>query len=127
MPALRNYLQTNRKRASLSQEEVAFLLGICGMNKGSKVSRDEHSARVPTLETALAYEAIYNKPIRDLFAGMYENIAQKVAERAKILSHRKDVSADPKKSRLLTQLAVKCHSAVVRSAVFVPNCHRRFG
>ena len=67
MSSLSNYLHTNRKRLALSQEEVGFLIGINGEGKGIKVSRDENDARVPDLRTALAYEALYGKPIRELF------------------------------------------------------------
>jgi len=100
-------LRTNREQISLSQEEVAFLLGIKGMDKGGKVSRDENLARMPTLETALAYEAIYGKPIRELFAGLYEQIAQDVSSRAKILSYRKNETPDPKKQQTLSELALR--------------------
>ena len=41
---LHNYLRTYRKRAGLSQAEVAFLLGC---HSGAKVSRYEHAARRP--------------------------------------------------------------------------------
>jgi hypothetical protein len=37
---LTNYLRTNRKRLVLSQEEVAFMLGFKGEDKGIKVCRD---------------------------------------------------------------------------------------
>jgi hypothetical protein len=57
MPLLPNYLRIKRKQMSLSQWEVAFLLGMKGMDKYNKVSRDENQARSPTLETALAYPA----------------------------------------------------------------------
>jgi transcriptional regulator with XRE-family HTH domain len=107
MPSLPHYLRINRKRISLSQEEVAFLLGIKGMDKGGKVSRDENHARIPTLETALAYEAIYGKPIRELFAGLYEQIAQDVSSRAKILSYRKNQTPDPKRQQALSELALR--------------------
>ena len=89
MASLSNYLRTHRKRLTLSQEEVAFLLGVNGMDKGIKVCRDENLAREPSLQTALAYEAIYGRPVRELFAGLYEQVEQKVAERAKFLSYRK--------------------------------------
>jgi transcriptional regulator with XRE-family HTH domain len=107
MPSLPHYLRTSRKQISLSQEEVAFLLGVKGMDRGGKVSRDESHARVPTLETALAYEAIYGKPIRELFAGPYERIAQDVSSRAKILSYRKNVASDPEKQKALSELALR--------------------
>jgi transcriptional regulator with XRE-family HTH domain len=107
MPSLPHYLRTNRKQLSLSQEEVAFLLGVKGMDRGGKVSRDENHARIPTLETALAYEAIYGKPIRELFAGLYEQIAQDVSSRVKILLYRKNDPPDPKKRQALSELALR--------------------
>src|ERR1700733_11203080 len=107
MPSLPNYLRTQRKQIALSQEEVAFLLGVNGLDKGGKVSRDENYLRTPTLETALAYEAIYGKPIRELFAGLYEQIAEDVSARAKILSYRKHGTPDPKKQQALPELALR--------------------
>lgn len=89
MASLSNYLRPHRKRLALSQEEVAFLLGGTGENKGSKVSRDESFDREPGLRAALAYEAIYGKPVRELFAGLYDRMEQEVAKRAKLLSYRK--------------------------------------
>ena len=79
-PQLPNYLKSNRKRLSLSQDEVAFLLGTAS---GAKVCRDERFAREPSLSTALAYEAIYQKPVRELFAGFYEKAEGHVLVRAK--------------------------------------------
>ena len=105
MASLSNYLRTNRKRVTLSQEEVAFLLGVNGMDKGIKVCRDENLAREPSLQIALAYEAIYGKPVRELFAGLYEQVEQKVAERAKFLSYRK--TRKPKREEVITNLASK--------------------
>lgn len=92
MSSLPNYLRTNRKRLKLSQAEVAFMLGGIGESKGSKVSRDESFDREPGLRAALAYEMIYGKPIRELFAGLHEEMKRDVAARAKILSFRKGES-----------------------------------
>jgi len=107
MKSLPNYLQTQRKRLSLSQEEVGFLLGIAGMNKGNKVCRDENFARAPSLQDALAYEAIYDRPVRELFAGIYQQAEQEVAARAKFLNFRKLRKADVRKQQALIQLAAK--------------------
>ena len=107
MKSLPNYLQTQRKRLSLSQEEVGFLLGIAGMNKGNKVCRDESFARVPSLQDALAYEAIYDRPVRELFAGLYQQAEQEVAARAKFLNFRKLRKTDVRKKQALIQLAAK--------------------
>jgi len=113
MSSLPNYLRTNRKQISLSQEEVAFLLGVKGMDRGGKVSRDENYSRIPTLQTALAYEAIYGKPVRELFAGFYEQIAHDVSRRAKLLTYRKHEPPDPKRSQALSGLALRYQKSVV--------------
>ena len=107
MKPLPNYLQSQRKRLSLSQEEVGFLLGLAGMNKGNKVSRDENFAREPSLQDALAYEAIYGVPVRELFAGLYQQAQQNVAARAKILSFRKLRKPDVRRQEAIIQLAAK--------------------
>ncbi len=102
---LHNYLRTNRKRLALSQEEVGFLLGFQGESKGIKVCRNEKFVREPSLHTALAYEAIYGRPVRELFAGAYQKIEEGVAARARILSFRKDRKPNQKKQKVLAALA----------------------
>lgn len=82
-PQLPNYLRSNRKRLGLSQDEIAFLLGT---DSGTKASRYEVFGRDPRLRTALAYEAIFQKPIRELFAGLYDEIEREVVDRAKQLA-----------------------------------------
>ena len=63
---LDNYLRTHRNRAGLSQDEVAYLLGC---RSGAKVSRYERFTRPPTLQTALAYDAIFGVAVRDCSQG----------------------------------------------------------
>jgi hypothetical protein len=77
------------------------------MNKGIKVSRDENCARVPDLQTALAYEAIYGKPVRELFAGLYERAERGVAVRARILGHRETTKLKPKLQAAINNLVSK--------------------
>jgi len=107
MASLSNYLLTNRKLLALSQDEVAFLLGATGPSKGSKVSKDESSSREPSLKDVLTYELIYGKPARELFAGVYEQMQQEVAQRAKILTYRKTQNNSPKRQEVLTNLISK--------------------
>lgn len=83
--ALENYLRTYRRRSGLSQDDLAFLLGT---RSGSKVSRYEHYARQPSLETAIAYEVIFQTPLRELFAGVYEKVEQRVIGRARLLAKK---------------------------------------
>ena len=106
-PQLTNYLRTNRNRLALWQEETAFLLGFKGEDKGAKVCRDEKFTREPSLRSALAYEAIYGRPVRELFSGLYQEVEQEVTERAKILSYRKVGNQNPKRHQTLINLASK--------------------
>ena len=76
---LSNYLRSNRKRLALSQDEVAFLLGV---KSGTKVCRYERFNRQPTLETALAFEVIFQKPVSESFGGLYQKVEEEVAARA---------------------------------------------
>ena len=82
---LDNYLRTFRKRTGLSQSEVAYLLGC---RDGSKVSRYEHFQRQPNLETALAFEVIFNTPVREMFGGLHEQVEKKTLRRIGVLGRR---------------------------------------
>lgn len=103
---LPNYLVAERKRLGLSQEEVAFMLGKKG---GEQVSRHERFSLVPTLETALGYEAIYKKPVSELFSGLFDTAKENVADRAELLDERdrktKGLRRNLKQKQLLQQLA----------------------
>ena len=59
-----------------------------GIQSGAKVCRHEQFVSKPNLETVIAYEAIFQKPARELFAGLYQRIEQDVAARAKTLAYR---------------------------------------
>ena len=91
---LENYLKTYRRRSGLSQDEMAFLLGSAS---GTKVSRYESRVRRPTIETALAYEAIFQVPASALFAGLYEKVEKEITARAQMLA-RKLAGSEPRKA-----------------------------
>lgn len=103
---LSNYVRAHRKRLVLSQDEVAFLLGT---ESGTQVSRHENFARVPSLEMALAYEAIFQRPTREIFRGLYQRIEGDVATRAKTLVNKMDrcrpTRRNVHKRQILTNLA----------------------
>lgn len=91
------------------------MLGFKGEDKGGNVCRDERFAREPSLRAALAYEAIYKIPVRDLFAGLYQQIEQEVAGRAKILNFRKDFKPSRRaecRRQMLMYLAVRASKQV---------------
>jgi DNA-binding XRE family transcriptional regulator len=82
---LHNYLRPYRRRAALSVDEVAFLLGS---RSGAKVSRHERGRREPNLKTALAYEVIFQTCARELFAGVFVEMEARVRERTRMLIRR---------------------------------------
>ena len=100
MAQLPHYLRSHRKRLSLSQGEVAFLLGNQG---GADISRYERFAREPSLETVLALEVIFQRSASELFAGLYQKVEQEVTERAKALASRTTKS----KRQIFTNIANK--------------------
>jgi DNA-binding XRE family transcriptional regulator len=82
---LSNHLRKYRKRSALSQRDVAYLLGDQG---SAKVCRHERFFHEPGLQAALAYEAIFNCPVSELFPGLYEKTQKQVRARAKQLEQK---------------------------------------
>ena len=95
-----HYLRTHRKRLALSQDELAWLLGC---RHGSKVSRYERFARMPSLNTVFAYEIIFGVPARDLFAGIFEAVEHATLKRAELLVRR--LQAGPSNRSVAIKLA----------------------
>ena len=106
---LNNYLRTFRKRTGLSQSEVAYLLGC---RDGSKVSRYEHFQRQPNLETALAFEVIFNTPVREMFGGLHEQVEKKTLRRIGVLGRRLHTTAPNR----LSEQKLAALAAVVRGS-----------
>ncbi len=101
---LDNYLKTYRRRAGLSQEELAYLLGCAD---GAKVSRYERRARQPSLETLLAYQTLFGADASELFAGLYEKVEKKTKRRAQTLARKlaqQEENPDPRTSQKLATL-----------------------
>jgi transcriptional regulator with XRE-family HTH domain len=85
-----HHLRSHRRRASLSQRDVAFLLGVRAI---SKISRYERYAMLPRLETALAYQVIFGRPVAQLFGGTYDVIRAAIRRRASRLAQAKFVGS----------------------------------
>ena len=96
---LHNYLLTHRKRFGLTQAEVAYLLGC---RHKTKVSDYEQHARRPVLETALAYELVFGTPIRELFAGISDEVEIVTHRRARALARK--LSAATQTPRIVRKL-----------------------
>jgi transcriptional regulator with XRE-family HTH domain len=76
---LSTQLRTHRKRAYLTQTEVAILIAVLS---GTTVSRHEAGDRRISLEDAFAYEALFGIPASALFPGAYEKAREGVSARA---------------------------------------------
>jgi len=102
---LSTYLRTYRKRAGLSQEDVAFLLGaMCG----TSVSRHERGNRMPMLQTALMYEFVLGATVRQIYEGTFAQARIDVRKRARglcaSLARKPKTAMRDKKIALLTRL-----------------------
>ena len=82
---LQNYLRTYRKRAGLSQEEVAFLLGC---RTEAVVSRYETGVYRPSLATILVYEKVFGAQAQELFRGLFQQVENETRKRAQILAEQ---------------------------------------
>ena len=97
---LNNYVRMYRRRAGLSQADVAFLLGS---QSGTPLSRYERFRRLPALRTALALEIVFGIPAGEIFAGVYDELQRAIVERATMLT--KELKAGKKQSAATARLA----------------------
>ena len=92
---LSHYLRSERRRAALTQADVAALLG--GTWKG-RVSWYERGT-LPPVDVALAYEAILGIPVAELLAGAFDDAAFRVRNRARDLLRADSEVMTPRRLR----------------------------
>ncbi len=80
---LQTYLRTYRKRSALTQDELSILLGC---KSGVSVCEYERLTAQPSLETALACQAIFGVSVEELFPSIYEKVVDDVVKRARLMS-----------------------------------------
>lgn len=89
---LQNYVRTYRRRSSLGQQDVAFLLGT--RDRG-RVCKYENGLRIPSLRTALALATILNVSVTALFGGIDHRVQELIAGRIRALrnelEHKRNV------------------------------------
>ncbi len=103
---LANYVRARRRSAGLSQRELARIIGYEG---GGLVSGHELFSSIPHLLTALAYEATFQEPVSELFAGLREAVESAVEKRlaefeASLLGQCKSTSPRPDIARKIAWL-----------------------
>ena len=98
-PFLPTYLRTYRKRAGLTQAEVAYVVGI----NRSDLWQYETSRSEPSLRVLLALQVLYRIPIRKLFAGLFLQCRGTTLRRLRLLQSQLVADGTSKKSRLYIQ------------------------
>lgn len=91
---------------------MAFLLGA---KEGAKVSRYERFARVPNLDTAFAYEAVFRVFASEILGGIYDKVERRTLKRVRILVKRLERAGrsrptDRKLEVLRQALEVRAHA-----------------
>ena len=97
---LNNYIRTYRRRASLTQKDVAFLLGS---SDAAQVCDLEHGKYNPSLYTALALAWIFGVSVSVLFHGVDELIRQRIAIRASQLIALLATDQGPRRTSVLAR------------------------
>lgn len=103
MPRLVNYIRVRRKAASLTQRELAFIVGY--RNEGV-VSKHESFRSVPPFLMALGYAVLFQIPVSDLFPGLHLVVEDAVKTALLELEHelrKKQLSGGGRKAALLTR------------------------
>jgi transcriptional regulator with XRE-family HTH domain len=105
------YLRTLRKKSSLSQDDVAMLLGIF---ERTHVSRHEIGQCRPAMADYIAYEFIFGVGIGAAYENERAKIAKRVGARARSLheslGHRVTDRLRSKKRQSLEQIIKRCSS-----------------
>lgn len=73
-----NRIYAARRKASLTQKELAILIGY--LDEGA-IARHERFHSLPPFLTALAYEIIFQVPTGELFFGVRDAVKQVVEQR----------------------------------------------
>jgi transcriptional regulator with XRE-family HTH domain len=92
---LAHYLRNERRRNALTQADIAALLDVPWKQRVGWYER----GKLPPIETALALEAIFGKPISELLGGTYDKIAFDVRRRAQDLLARDQARETPRRTR----------------------------
>jgi transcriptional regulator with XRE-family HTH domain len=88
-----HYLRSERRLHALTQADIAALLDVPWKQRVGWYER----GKLPPIETALALEAIFQKPISVLLAGAYDEIALAVRRRAQDLLARDSAGETPRR------------------------------
>lgn len=106
-------LKPYRKRSGFTQQELGFLLGL---QQHSCISRYEAGESIPSLETALAYQAVFGRELQELFPELHERVFTSVGERARQLSQRLSCGEEKRKTAYKIQKLESLQRGALASA-----------
>jgi DNA-binding XRE family transcriptional regulator len=72
------HLRFLRRKSGLSQRDLARILGSVS---ASQISRHERSRTLPGMLTAFGYQVVFEKPVSDIFPGLFYAVEAGVQER----------------------------------------------
>ncbi len=101
-----NYLRTYRRRAGLTQKDLAILLGI---GHQSSVSKLERRRRKPDLRVALGCQLIFGVAAAKIFPGVLAEVRRGIVERAQHHNLVASLIADGEAETPLAQLLYENH------------------
>jgi DNA-binding XRE family transcriptional regulator len=76
---LKTYLRPFRRRWGLTQQELAFLIGV---KNGTVISRIEGLTKAPRLEWAVACAVLFDTRALELFPGLFSEVHEDLLRRA---------------------------------------------
>jgi transcriptional regulator with XRE-family HTH domain len=106
-----NRIYTARRKANLTQRELAMLIGY--IDEGA-VARHERFSSLPPFLIALAYEIIFQAPVGELFFGLRDTVEHVVEER--IGDFKKALEQRDARGRFATRNARKLEWLATRRA-----------
>jgi DNA-binding XRE family transcriptional regulator len=105
------YLRALRRKSTLAQEDIAFLLGAIS---GTRIGRHESGECEPPLNVALAYEVIFGRGVGTIYSDELLKIAKQICKRAQklheSLGYRRNDRFRDKKQAVLEEI-IRRHSS----------------
>ena len=74
-PSAATRLPSHRRRAGLTQREVAKIVGL---ESDVQIFRHEKGSAIPSLIVAIGFEVLFQASIAELFPGLHEAVSQSI-------------------------------------------------
>jgi len=95
-----HYLRVYRKKSSLTQNDLAYILDL---GDYATVSRWEHGQRQPNIETLLTYRLLFGLPIELLFERQKRELMDRIVSRVRLL--QEEIRKEPQENKAVQRIA----------------------